>query len=384
LISGDSSSDGTARRWMAAACLGLISSTFSTVVSQLSAARIGRDALVDWMSVAAIPARDWALTAEPSIGAIAVGIAFHQWADFSWALVFFGVLGKWTANRGPAWLAGAAVPWAILTSSLEWFVLVPLFPFWQPIFTLQQPYWIGFLVHLSSASMYPLFPWLRRSPSERQAFEGRTFLRVWSLAAIAGILLLVTFVLFAGYDRELPWVGRDPTIDQTFLRHMSTHHEQGILLASMAAERAGDPHLRALSKLMVASQRGETRIFAHWWASWFGEPMQICSAQERASMPGMLDAAEVARLGSIEALSFDALFLDLMTRHHKGAVAMADAQLRDGSDLRLRIMAHAIRHEQQGEIALMHGVSGGNAVSLGFRNMFADTVNARSSFGLSH
>jgi hypothetical protein len=54
----------------------------------------------------------------------------------------------------------AAVPWAILTSALEWFILVQLFPFWQPIFTLQQPYWIGFLVHLSSASMYPLFAWL--------------------------------------------------------------------------------------------------------------------------------------------------------------------------------------------------------------------------------
>jgi len=35
------------------------------------------------MSVAATPARDWALTAEPSIGAVAVGIAFHQWAAFS-------------------------------------------------------------------------------------------------------------------------------------------------------------------------------------------------------------------------------------------------------------------------------------------------------------
>ena len=73
------------------------------------------------MSVAAIPARDWALTAEPSIRRRAIGIAFHQWADFSWALVFFGLLGKWTANLGPASLAMAAVPWAILTSALEWF-----------------------------------------------------------------------------------------------------------------------------------------------------------------------------------------------------------------------------------------------------------------------
>src|SRR3979409_835421 len=87
---------GVAKRWRAAVCLGLLSSTFSTAVSQLSAARIGRDASVDWMSVAAIPARDWALTAEPTVGVMAVGIAFHQWADFSWALVFFGVFGKWT------------------------------------------------------------------------------------------------------------------------------------------------------------------------------------------------------------------------------------------------------------------------------------------------
>ena len=176
LITGDNVRHddlGTARRWRAALYLGLISSTFSTVASQLSAARIGRDAAVDWMSVAAIPARDWAMSVEPSVSAIAVGIAFHQWADISWALVFFGVLGKWTARLGPASLALAAVPWAILTSAFEWFILVPLFPFWQPIFTLQQPYWIGFLVHLSSASMYPLFAWLRRSASERGVFEGQ-------------------------------------------------------------------------------------------------------------------------------------------------------------------------------------------------------------------
>jgi hypothetical protein len=40
--------------WVAAAELGLASSSFSTVVSQLCAARLGRDAFVDWMTVAAI------------------------------------------------------------------------------------------------------------------------------------------------------------------------------------------------------------------------------------------------------------------------------------------------------------------------------------------
>src|SRR6478609_3239151 len=78
--------------WRAAALLGLFSSTFSTLLSQFTAARIGRDAVVDWMVVAAIPLRGSALQVEPSWPVILTGILFHQWADFSWAVVFFGLL----------------------------------------------------------------------------------------------------------------------------------------------------------------------------------------------------------------------------------------------------------------------------------------------------
>src|SRR5215212_9223013 len=78
-------SGSAARRWRAAIVLGLVSSTFSTVVSQLSAARVGRDAAVDWMVVATIPGTDRMLSSDPTAGSIVVGILFHQWADFSWA-----------------------------------------------------------------------------------------------------------------------------------------------------------------------------------------------------------------------------------------------------------------------------------------------------------
>src|SRR3954468_15435022 len=149
------------RNWREAILLGLISSSYSTLISQFAAARLGRDAAVDWMSVAAIPARDWALQVEPSWSSIFIGIAFHQWADFSWALVFFGVLGRWTAGLRPLTIFLLAMPWAVFSSATEWLLLVPLLPFWQPLFTLQQPYWIGLLVHMASAAMYPVFGWLR-------------------------------------------------------------------------------------------------------------------------------------------------------------------------------------------------------------------------------
>jgi uncharacterized protein (DUF305 family) len=361
-------------RWVAAAALGLISSTFSTLVSQLFAARLGRDAAVDWMTVAAIPARDWALSAEPSWTGILTGIAFHQWADFSWALVFFGVLGRWTADLRPLTILGLALPWAIFSSAMEWFVLVPLFPFWQPLFTLQQPYWIGLLVHSSSAVMYPLFARLRWTWGHTPAQDER-FTNAWITAATAVIVMLGTTAWFGSHGYELPWIGRDKDAEQSYIRHMTTHHAQGIELARVAAERAQDPHLRKLAMLMVASQEGENRIFENWWLSWFETEMPDCSTAERAAMPGLLTQVEVRDLKSALPEHFDAIFVELMSRHHRGAVKMADQMWQSRSDPRLRVMAHAIRHEQQGEIALMQYLRGTEAVAAAFRNMLADNVN---------
>jgi uncharacterized protein (DUF305 family) len=136
-----------------------------------------------------------------------------------------------------------------------------------------------------------------------------------------------------------------------------------------------DPHLRALAKLMVVSQSGEKRLFDHYWLSWFGSPMQICSAQERATMPGLLDNAQIDQLRDISAVEFDSLFVRMMTIHHAGAVKMADDEFRNGRDPRLRAMAHAIRHEQQGQIALMNCAKGRTAVVLAIQNMLGDNVN---------
>jgi uncharacterized protein (DUF305 family) len=368
----------TARRtkshWLAAAELGLISSTFSTIVSQLFAARIGRDASVDWMTVAAIPARDWAISAEPSWSAILAGIAFHQWADFSWAMMFFGLLGRWTAELRPLTILMLALPWAVFSSATEWFVLVPLLPFWQPLFTLQQPYWIGLLVHGASAFMYPLFAWLRWPPGEAPESDAR-FGKVWLSGSLAIVIVLAGITLLSSLGRELPWIGRDKVSDQTYIRHMTAHHAQGIELARLGIKRAQDPHLRSLAMLMVASQTGENRIFDNWWQSWFDTAMPGCSAEERSDMPGYLTSVQMQQVSAASPDQFDALFVEMMSLHHKGAVKMADQQWRSNGDPRLRIMAHAIRHEQQGEIALLQGAAGIAAVTAAFRNMFADNVN---------
>jgi len=92
-------------------------------------------------------------------------------------------------------------------------------------------------------------------------------------------------------------------------------------------------------------------------------------------MPGFLTPVEVQTVKNASPDQFDAIFTKMMTRHHRGAVIMADQMLHSHGDLRLRIIAHAIRHEQQGEIALMHGESGLAAVATATRNMLRGRSN---------
>ena len=352
----------TGVNWRAAILLGLISSTFSTVISHFVAGRIGRDPWVEWMVVANIPVRDPALQVEPSWLIIAAGILFHQWADFSWEVFFFGLLQRWTATLTPWSLVSIAGPWALFTSAAEWFVFVPLVPFWQPVFPLEQPYWIGLLVHLSSASMYPLFPWLRDWFGRRRS-PYRRFAATWSaLAASVSVAVIVLWV-FAQYDREPRWVGRDEAYEQGYMRRMSDHHRQGVMLPTMAVARASDPHLQALARLMAAEQAGEIEVLDRWWRSWFPFPPAICNTEERANMPGMLTDGEIERLKHESGGEFDRMFVELMTFHHRGAAVMADGMLHAaGADPRLRIMAQATRHGQQGEIEMMRGTHGPSAV----------------------
>jgi uncharacterized protein (DUF305 family) len=349
--------------------MGVIVSCFSTLVSQFAAARIGRDAVVDWMVVAAIPLRDGALQVEPGWGILLGGILFHQWADFSWAVIFFGVLQRWTGRLGPWGLALVAAPWAILTSATEWLVLVPLLPFWQPVFPLNQPYWIGALVHLTSASLYPLFPFLRDWMANRPS-PHRRFAMAWAggAAGMVGVLGLLAALGAAGHEWP-PHPGRDGGFDQAWMRRMAAHHAQGVALGRIAVERAQDPGLRAIARLITASQAGERAILAQWWRGWFGGDLPEPTLAEHAAMPGMLPPEDLPALAKTPAEAFDARFVALMSFHHQGAIAMADDAIHAGEALRLRLMAHAIRHSQRGEIALMHGTQGFAATRAAVANM---------------
>lgn len=72
----------TALDWRTAALLGLVTSTWSTIVLSLGANHLGRSIDVDWMIVGTIILRVGGLTAESGPREISAGILVHQTFDF--------------------------------------------------------------------------------------------------------------------------------------------------------------------------------------------------------------------------------------------------------------------------------------------------------------
>jgi uncharacterized protein (DUF305 family) len=134
---------------------------------------------------------------------------------------------------------------------------------------------------------------------------------------------------------------------------MSAHHAVGVTLARMAASNADDRQLQRLGRLMVANQAGEIDIMSRWWRSWMGSAMPPLTAEEHVHVPGMPDAATIARLSEQRGQRFDADFTPVMIAHHRGAVQMAERAWRQAADPRVRLLADSIRHAQTRQIAAL-------------------------------
>lgn len=108
----------------------------------------------------------------------------------------------------------------------------------------------------------------------------------------------------------------------TFVTDMVPHHAQALEMASLAPERASDRRVRALAERIVADQGPEIATMQTWL-----EQNGLPAADEDGghgghAMPGMATEADVARLVAARGPAFDRLFLQLMVKHHEGALAM--------------------------------------------------------------
>lgn len=192
------------------------------------------------------------------------------------------------------------------------------------------------------------------------------------LTRLPAVLLGALFILqplaaqdHAGHDmaamiglpelRPIPEGSLVTAADVHFMQGMIAHHAQAIYMSHLAAKHGADPRFLRFAVKIDQSQTAEIRLMRGWLVD-HGQVAPDTSSYRTIMMAGMLTAAELAELGSLEGRGFDRRFLELMIRHHEGALSMvADlfATPRAGQEIDINVLANDIHAVQTAEIGLM-------------------------------
>jgi uncharacterized protein (DUF305 family) len=147
--------------------------------------------------------------------------------------------------------------------------------------------------------------------------------------------------------------------DVTFVRNMLYHHDQAMTMTAMVEERTTSRDIRLLAGRMAATQEGEIEQLENWLAA-RNETVRdpggdVHGHESMAGMEGMLTEEELARLEAAEGAEFDRLFLELMIKHHEGAIAMAYDLYGAGGGLESEVdsIARHVESDQSIEITRM-------------------------------
>jgi uncharacterized protein (DUF305 family) len=142
----------------------------------------------------------------------------------------------------------------------------------------------------------------------------------------------------------------DLKADVAFAQKMVPHHEQALEMAKLVPTRSGNEKVRGLAERVEKAQDPEITRMNEWLKQWGATTKQD---HEGHDMAGMMSQDDMAKLENASGAEFDRLWLDLMVKHHEGAVEMARTELSQGQDAGAKQLAQAIVDGQQQEITEM-------------------------------
>ncbi|WP_256106440.1 DUF305 domain-containing protein [Streptomyces sp. ODS05-4] len=153
-----------------------------------------------------------------------------------------------------------------------------------------------------------------------------------------------------------PAKGAHNAADTAFAQGMIPHHRQAVEMAGLAADRAASPEVGQLAAAVRKEQGPEIETLSGWLAAW-GERVPADGDSGHGghggAMSGMMTGEDMARLEKATGPAFDRAFLELMTRHHEGAVAMARTEKSEGAYPPAKDLADAVIASQSAEITRM-------------------------------
>jgi uncharacterized protein (DUF305 family) len=146
--------------------------------------------------------------------------------------------------------------------------------------------------------------------------------------------------------------------DVTFAQKMIPHHQQALDMSAMVPSRTTNRKLIVMAKHIALDQQAQIETLQGLLQQW-GEPA-VSDHMEHGGMgmDGMVDAATMDKLPTLNGADFDELWLRSMISHHQGAVAMAEPEVAHGENPTAVKMAKIIVKWQHFEIGQMHAMLG--------------------------
>lgn len=134
------------------------------------------------------------------------------------------------------------------------------------------------------------------------------------------------------------------------------------------ADRSADPRVLDLATRIRGAQQPEIDQMTAWLGEW-GAPLpsddghggghsETGDSGMAGSMTGMMTDAEMTGLTAITGAAFDRLWVDMMIRHHEGAIVKAEAHQAQGKFAATIALSKAVITAQQGEIIEMQALLG--------------------------
>lgn len=149
--------------------------------------------------------------------------------------------------------------------------------------------------------------------------------------------------------------------DVAFMQHMIVHHAQAVEMAALVDGRTNDRRIHLLAERIAVSQEDEMGRMRRWLTA-RGQPVPDAHAHhhgEHAGMAGMATPEEMAALATLRGAAFDRRFLELMIRHHEGALVMVAALFASedgGQESEIYHFASEVDADQRMEIDRMRGM----------------------------
>lgn len=150
----------------------------------------------------------------------------------------------------------------------------------------------------------------------------------------------------------------DDSVDVGFLRDMASHHEQALEMAQLELVNGSDPAALAFAREILIFQSKEIGSMERLLATWDtgrGNPdrqamawMGMASPVEQ--MPGMATEEELDALRDAQGTEADALFFELMARHHVGGIHMAEYAAENAGTSDVRAFAAIVGRNQAIEV----------------------------------